>query len=90
MPVSAGCRDPVLTSSEDISVIKNEFHNVKESFEEEVDEMGFCLDQYWDDSENPYTNSDTALAFEIFKKGFEASLKNRLPKSVIDSIKELP
>jgi hypothetical protein len=71
-------------------VINNELQNIKEAFEEDADEMGFCLDQYWEESENPYINSDTALAFEIFKKGFEASLKNRLPKSVIDSIKELP
>ena len=43
---------------------------IKEAFEIEAEEIGFCLDQLWGDYENPYENSDTALAFNLFKKGW--------------------
>ena len=45
---------------------------IKEAFEIEAEEIGFCLDQLWGDYENPYENSDTALAFNLFKKGWLA------------------
>lgn len=45
---------------------------IQETFEIEADEIGFCLDQKWGDYENPYENSDTALAFDLFKKGWLA------------------
>lgn len=52
--------------------IKNENNLIQEAFEVEADEIGFCLDQKWGDYENPYENSDTALAFNLFKKGWQA------------------
>lgn len=52
--------------------IKNENDLIQEAFEIEADEMGFCLDQKWGDYENPYENKDTALAFNLFKKGWQA------------------
>ncbi|WP_121775552.1 hypothetical protein [Acinetobacter bereziniae] len=71
-------------------MIENDNQDIKEAFEIEADEMGFCLDQYWGDSENPYENNDTALAFDLFKKGYRAASQNNyLPKAVIDSIKEM-
>ena len=45
---------------------------IKEAFEIEAEEIGFCLDQLWGDYENPYENSDTALAFNLIKKGWLA------------------
>ncbi len=45
---------------------------IQEAFEFEADEIGFCLDQKWGDYENPYENNDTALAFDLFKKGWKA------------------
>lgn len=63
---------------------------IQESFEIEADEIGFCLDQKWGDYENPYENSDTALAFDLFKKGWLA--KSRLPDGFVlvevDTLKE--
>lgn len=53
--------------------IKKENNLIKEAFEVEADEIGFCLDQKWGDYENPYENSDTALAFNLFKKGWQAA-----------------
>lgn len=52
--------------------IKDKNNLIEEAFEVEADEMGFCLDQKWGDYENPYENSDTALAFDLFKKGWKA------------------
>ena len=52
--------------------IHKENNLIKEAFEVEADEIGFCLDQKWGDYENPYENSDTALAFNLFKKGWLA------------------
>ena len=48
---------------------------IKEAFEIEAEEIGFCLDQLWGDYENPYENSDTALAFNLFKKGWLAKAR---------------
>ena len=53
--------------------IQEENNLIQEAFEVEVDEVGFCLDQKWGDYENPYENSDTALAFNLFKKGWQAA-----------------
>ena len=53
--------------------IQKENNLIKEAFEVEADEIGFCLDQEWGDYENPYENSDTALAFNLFKKGWQAA-----------------
>lgn len=53
--------------------IQKENNLIQEAFEVEADEIGFCLDQKWGDYENPYENSDTALAFKLFKKGWKAA-----------------
>ncbi|WP_228716204.1 hypothetical protein [Acinetobacter indicus] len=53
--------------------LQKENNLIQESFEVEADEVGFCLDQKWGDYENPYENSDTALAFNFFKKGWQAT-----------------
>ena len=53
--------------------IQEENNLIQEAFEVEADEVGFCLDQKWGDYENPYENSDTALAFNLFKKGWQAA-----------------
>ena len=53
--------------------IQKENNLIQEAFEVEADEVGFCLDQKWGDYENPYENSDTALAFNLFKKGWQAT-----------------
>ena len=53
--------------------IEKENNLIQEAFEIEADEIGFCLDQKWGDYENPYENSDTALAFNLFKKGWQAA-----------------
>ena len=55
--------------------IQKENDLIQEAFEIEADEMGFCLDQKWGDYENPYENKDTALAFNLFKKGWQAKSK---------------
>ena len=55
--------------------IRKEKDLLQEAFEVVTDEMGFCLDQKWGDYENPYENSDTALAFNLFKKGWQAKSK---------------
>lgn len=55
--------------------IQKENDLIQEAFEVEADEMGFCLDQKWGDYENPYENKDTALAFNLFKKGWQAKLQ---------------
>ena len=52
--------------------IQKEKDLLQEAFEVVTDEMGFCLDQKWGDYENPYENSDTALAFNLFKKRWQA------------------
>ncbi|MCH4245665.1 hypothetical protein [Acinetobacter gerneri] len=54
---------------------------IQEAFEIEADEIGFCLDQKWGDYENPYENSDTALAFDLFKKGWLA--KSQVPDGFV-------
>ena len=68
---------------------------IKEAFEIEAEEIGFCLDQLWGDYENPYENSDTALAFNLFKKGWLAkaqavpkwiSVKDKLPSDDIGRV----
>ncbi len=56
---------------------------IQETFEIEADEIGFCLDQKWGDYENPYENSDTALAFDLFKKGWLA--KSQAVPDVLDT-----
>lgn len=50
--------------------IRNE---IKEAFEVRANEIGFCLDQRWGQYENPYTNNDTALAYNLFKDGWTAA-----------------
>lgn len=52
--------------------LQKENNLIQEAFEVEVDEIGFCFDKKWGDYENPYENSDTALAFNLFKKGWQA------------------
>lgn len=52
--------------------INKENDMIQEAFEIEADEIGFCLDQKWGDYENPYENNDTALAYDLFKKGWKA------------------
>ena len=62
---------------------------IKEAFEIEAEEIGFCLDQLWGDYENPYENSDTALAFNLFKKGWLAKAQ-AVPEGFVLVKKELP
>lgn len=52
--------------------VQKENDQIQEAFEIKADEMGFCLDQKWGDYENPYENSDTSLAFNLFKSGWKA------------------
>ena len=59
-------------AQESVMGIQEENNLIQEAFEVEADEVGFCLDQKWGDYENPYENSDTALAFNLFKKGWLA------------------
>ena len=59
--------------------IQEENNLIQEAFEVEADEVGFCLDQKWGDYENPYENSDTALAFNLFKKGWQAAKAQTVP-----------
>ena len=60
--------------------IQEENNLIQEAFEVEADEVGFCLDQKWGDYENPYENSDTALAFNLFKKGWQAAAAQAVPE----------
>ena len=60
--------------------IQEENNLIQEAFEVEADEVGFCLDQKWGDYENPYENSDTALAFNLFKKGWQAAKAQAVPE----------
>ena len=46
---------------------------IQEAFEIKADDIGMCLDQNWCADEKPYENGDTALAFELFKAGWQAS-----------------
>jgi hypothetical protein len=71
-------------------MIENNTAQIKEHFENDADEMGFCLDQEWRESENPYVDENTFLAFEIYKKGFQAFQKTLLPQSVIDAVGSIP
>lgn len=59
-------------AQESVMDIQKENNLIQEAFEVEADEVGFCLDQKWGDYENPYENTDTALAFNLFKKGWQA------------------
>lgn len=56
--------------------IQKENEQIQEAFEIEADEIGFCLDKKWGDYENPYENSDTALAFDLFKKGWQTKVQS--------------
>ena len=69
--------------------IQEENNLIQEAFEVEADEVGFCLDQKWCDYENPYENSDTALAFNLFKKGWLAKAQ-AVPEGFVLVKKELP
>lgn len=60
--------------------VQEENNLIQEAFEVEADEVGFCLDQKWGDYENPYENSDTALAFNLFKKGWQAAKAQAVPE----------
>lgn len=62
---------------------------IKEAFEIEAEEIGFCLDQLWGDYENPYENSDTALAFNLFKKGWLAKAQ-AVPEGFVSVEDKLP
>ena len=72
--------------------IQKENNLIQEAFEVEADEIGFCLDQKWGDYENPYENSDTALAFNLFKKGWQAKSQGIAEKIalIIRDVAELP
>lgn len=59
-------------AQESVMDVQKQDDLIKEAFEIEAEEIGFCLDQLWGDYENPYENSDTALAFNLFKKGWLA------------------
>lgn len=63
--------------------IQKENNLIQEAFEVEADEIGFCLDQKWGDYENPYENSDTALAFNLFKKGWQAAKAQAVPEGFV-------
>ena len=63
--------------------IQEENNLIQEAFEVEADEVGFCLDQKWGDYENPYENSDTALAFNLFKKGWQAAKAQAVPEGYV-------
>lgn len=68
--------------------LQKENNLMQEAFEVEVDEIGFCLDQKWGDSKNPYENSDTALAFNLFKKGWQAAKAQAVPDGFVLVLKE--
>ena len=63
--------------------IQKENNLIQEAFEVEADEVGFCLDQKWGDYENPYENSDTVLAFNLFKKGWQAAKAQAVPEGFV-------
>ncbi|EEY97812.1 hypothetical protein HMPREF0016_00895 [Acinetobacter johnsonii SH046] len=63
--------------------IQEENNLIQEAFEVEADEVGFCLDQKWGDYENPYENSDTVLAFNLFKKGWQAAKAQAVPEGFV-------
>jgi len=63
--------------------IQEENKQIQEAFEIEADEVGFCLDQKWGDYENPYENSDTVLAFDLFKKGWQAAKAQAVPEGFV-------
>ena len=65
--------------------IQEENNLIQEAFEVEADEVGFCLDQKWGDYENPYENSDTVLAFNLFKKGWQAAKAQAVPRWISTS-----
>lgn len=69
--------------------IQEENNLIQEAFEVEADEVGFCLDQKWGDYENPYENSDTALAFNLFKKGWQAAAAQAVPEGFVLMPKEI-
>jgi hypothetical protein len=56
-------------AQESVMEIQEENNLIQEAFEVEADEFGFCLDRKWGDYEKPYT----ALAFNLFKKGWQAA-----------------
>lgn len=64
--------------------IQKENNLIQEAFEVEADEIGFCLYQKWGDYENPYENSDTALAFNLFKKGWQAAKAQAVPEGFVE------
>ena len=68
--------------------IQEENNLIQEAFEVEADEVGFCLDQKWGDYENPYENSDTTLAFNLFKKGWHAAKAQAVPEGFVLMPKE--
>ena len=68
--------------------IQEENNLIQEAFEVEADEVGFCLDQKWGDYENPYENSDTVLAFNLFKKGWQAAKAQAVPEGFVQVPKE--
>lgn len=70
--------------------IQEENNLIQEAFEVEADEVGFCLDQKWGDYENPYENSDTALAFNLFKKGWQAAKAQAVPEGFVSVEDKLP
>lgn len=62
--------------------VQKENKLIQEAFEIEAEEIGFCLDQKWGDYDNPYENSDTFLAYNLFKKGWQAS-KASVPEGFV-------
>ena len=70
-------------AQESLMEIQEENNLIQEAFEVEADEVGFCLDQKWGDYENPYENSDTALAFNLFKKGWQAAAAQAVPEGFV-------
>lgn len=68
--------------------IQKENNLIQEAFEVEADEIGFCLDQKWGDYENPYESSDTALAFNLFEKGWQAAKAQAVPDGFVVVSKE--
>ena len=75
-------------AQESVMDVQKQDDLIKEAFEIEAEEIGFCLDQLWGDYENPYENSDTALAFNLFKKGWLAKAQ-AVPEGFILVPKEL-
>ena len=76
-------------AQESVMDVQKQDDLIKEAFEIEAEEIGFCLDQLWGDYENPYENSDTALAFNLFKKGWLAKAQ-AVPEGFVLVKKELP